>query len=85
MHVKAHLHTTSSVSEEQVDALRRIVEQLSCEPDHVLVYPWDGIGGGVMTEFQVKEASQAVLIDVLGEALRVAIPGVYDLGLAFRE
>ncbi|TVQ48353.1 MAG: hypothetical protein EA371_06665 [Gammaproteobacteria bacterium] len=85
MRIKAHLHTDEALEESHLLDLRRIVEGISAAPDHVLVYPHEGTGGGLMTEFAVEDAPQASLLEDISRALMSAVPGVYDVGLSFRD
>ncbi len=83
--IKAHLHTDETLDESHLLDLRRVVESISANPDHALVYAHEGDAGGVMAEFAVEDAPQASLLEDISRALMSAVPGVYDVGLAFRE
>ncbi len=83
--IKAHLHTQELLDESHLLDLRRVVEGISTTPEHVLVYPPEGGEGGLMAEFDVEDAPQASLLEDISRALMSAVPGVYDIGLAFRD
>ncbi|WP_018953558.1 hypothetical protein [Thioalkalivibrio sulfidiphilus] len=85
MHVKAHLISRGPVNEQQQLQLRGVVEGLSSQPDHVLVYEHEGKEGGLIAEFGVVDEPQALLLERLSRALFTAISGVEDVVIAFHE
>lgn len=85
MHVKAHVYSHARLEEDHVADLRQMIEFISNQPDHALVYLHDGEEGGVIAEFSVDDAPQATLLEDIGRALSSVVPDVYDVALAFRD
>ena len=85
MHVKARVYSHALLGEEHVLDLRQLIEFMSTEPDHALVYLSEDDKGGLVAEFTVDDAPQATLLEDIGRALTSVVPEVYDVMLAFRD